>query len=65
MSRLEASAALPVCTRFYLTLRNDKPIPKKVEKLIYQEANSSCAFCGEVLALKEYAMFLSKPCALS
>jgi hypothetical protein len=28
-------------------LRNDKPIPKKIEKLIYQEANSSCAFCGE------------------
>jgi hypothetical protein len=28
-------------------LRNDKPIPKKGEKLIYQEANSSCAFCGE------------------
>jgi hypothetical protein len=33
--------------RFHLTLRNDKPIPKRVEKLIYQEANSSCAFCGE------------------
>ena len=28
-------------------MRNDKSIPKKVEKLIYQEANSSCAFCGE------------------
>lgn len=28
-------------------MRNDKPIPKKVEKLVYQEANSCCAFCGE------------------
>ena len=46
-SRPEARVSTFVRTRLYLTLRNDKPIPKKVEKLVYQEANSSCAFCEE------------------
>src|SRR5690606_41356979 len=27
--------------------RNDKRIPRQVEKLIYQQAGSRCAFCAE------------------
>lgn len=27
--------------------RNDKKIPKRIEKKIFQEANSTCPFCGE------------------
>lgn len=27
--------------------RNDKKIPKRIEKKIFQEANSSCPFCGQ------------------
>lgn len=28
-------------------MKNEKPVPAKTRKLIYQEANSACAFCNE------------------